>query len=117
VSRQLAKTRKAVREDVERRLAADHGFGRREIDECFASVVDDAGNLDLAEWLRDASRAEASGEGGRKKSELDRSKGETAAEGADKKAAEGADKKAAEGADKKAAEGADKADKAEGKLS
>ena len=55
VSRQLAKTRKAIRGDVERRLTEEHGFERREIDECFKSVVDDAGNLDLAEWL-DTSR-------------------------------------------------------------
>jgi len=66
VSRQLAKIRKAIREDVERRLAAEHGFGKREIDECFASLVDDAGNLNLAEWLGDE----------RKKSQVDRSMSE-----------------------------------------
>jgi RNA polymerase sigma-70 factor (ECF subfamily) len=63
VSRHLAKTRKAIREDVERRLTAEHGFTRGEIDECFASIVDDAGNLDLANWL----------DTGRKKVESDRS--------------------------------------------
>jgi len=63
VSRQLARTRKAIREDVERRLTAEHGFARGEIDECFASIVDDAGNLDLANWL----------DTGRKKVESDRS--------------------------------------------
>ena len=63
VSRQLARTRKAIREDVEKRLHEDHGFAQPEIDECFASVVDDAGNLDLGEWLDTA----------RKKPELDRS--------------------------------------------
>jgi hypothetical protein len=51
VSRQLSKTRKAIREDVERRLTDEHGFTRGEIDECFASVVNDSGNLDLASWL------------------------------------------------------------------
>jgi RNA polymerase sigma-70 factor (ECF subfamily) len=51
VSRQLAKTRKAIREDVERRLGDEKGFSKAEIDECFASVADDAGNLDLDEWL------------------------------------------------------------------
>ena len=35
VSRALAKTRKAVREDVERRLRDDRGFSKAEIDECF----------------------------------------------------------------------------------
>lgn len=63
VSRQLAKTRRVIREDVERRLTAAHGFTKSEIDECFQSIVDDSGNLDLAEWLDVA----------RKKSEADRS--------------------------------------------
>lgn len=66
VSRQLAKTRKAIREDVERRLRDDKGFAKAEIEECFASIADDAGNLDLGEWL-DA------GDGARKKSVADRS--------------------------------------------
>jgi RNA polymerase sigma-70 factor (ECF subfamily) len=66
VSRNLARVRKAIREDVERRLTAEHGFGKREIDECFQSVVDDAGNLNLSEWLGDE----------RKKSQVDRSMSE-----------------------------------------
>ena len=66
VSRQLAKTRKTIREDVERRLRDDQGFAKTEIDECFASIADDAGNLDLAEWLD-------TGETVRKKSGVDRS--------------------------------------------
>jgi RNA polymerase sigma-70 factor (ECF subfamily) len=61
VSRQLSRTRKAIREDVERRLREEKGFSKAEIDECFTSIVDDAGNLDLEEWL------------GRKKPEVDRS--------------------------------------------
>ncbi len=68
VSRQLARTRRDVREGVERRLAEDHRFSKGEIDECFASMVNDAGNLDLAEWLDDR----------RKKSPADRSNPETA---------------------------------------
>lgn len=63
VSRQLAKTRKAVRADVERRLTHEHGFSAPQIDECFESVSADAGNLDLDEWLS-------------KKSEVDRSMSE-----------------------------------------
>jgi RNA polymerase sigma-70 factor len=51
VSRHLARTRRDVRQDVERRLRHDHGFSNPEISECFASLVDDAGNLDLGEWL------------------------------------------------------------------
>jgi RNA polymerase sigma-70 factor (ECF subfamily) len=56
VSRQLAKTRKAIREEVERRLRDDKGFAKSEIEECFASIADDAGNLDLAEWLDTGAR-------------------------------------------------------------
>lgn len=51
VSRALAKTRKALREDVERRLTAEHGFSPAAIVECFESVLDDSGNLDLDDWL------------------------------------------------------------------
>ena len=51
VSRQLAKTRRAIREDVERRLREEKGFANAEIEECFTSIADDAGNLDIAEWL------------------------------------------------------------------
>ena len=69
VSRQLAKTRRAIRGEVERRLKTDHGFSPGEIDECFESVVDDAGNLDLDDWLD-------SGAGASKKSEADRSMSE-----------------------------------------
>lgn len=74
VSRQLAKTRRAIREDVERRLTAEHGFTRGEIDECFTSIVNDSGNLDLSHWLdTGGSPAEASAKAERKKAEPDRS--------------------------------------------
>jgi RNA polymerase sigma-70 factor, ECF subfamily len=63
VSRALARTRKSIREDVERRLRDDSGFSKAEITECFVSIADDTGNLDLGEWL----------DTGRKKSEPDRS--------------------------------------------
>jgi RNA polymerase sigma factor (sigma-70 family) len=49
-SRNLARTRRAIREDVERQLRQS-GMGEAEVEECFASVVDDAGSLDLAEIL------------------------------------------------------------------
>jgi RNA polymerase sigma-70 factor (ECF subfamily) len=74
VSRQVAKTRRAIRDDVERRLRADHGFADRQITECFASVVDDAGNLDINEWLG-SSPEDALAEAGGKKSALARSIG------------------------------------------
>lgn len=72
VSRQLARTRRDIRADVERRLAEERRFSKAEIEECFASVVDDSGCLDLGEWL------------GRKESAADRSTGE-ATEGAEKR--------------------------------
>ena len=75
VSRALAKTRKAIREDVERRLGDDRGFSKAEIEECFQSIADDAGNLDLDEWLGTSSRR-SPGEGGRKKSGANRSMSE-----------------------------------------
>ncbi len=73
VSRQLARTRRSIREEVERRLKTEHRFSPAEIDECFESIVDDAGLLDLGDWL-DTGRPPSSGGGdGRKKSEVDRS--------------------------------------------
>jgi RNA polymerase sigma-70 factor (ECF subfamily) len=66
VSRHLARTRKAIRQDVEARLQVELGFSAAEVDECFESLVDDAGNLDLSQWL-DTER---------KKSPVDRSKSE-----------------------------------------
>ncbi|MEO7156875.1 MAG: sigma-70 family RNA polymerase sigma factor [Vicinamibacterales bacterium] len=66
VSRQLARTRRDIRGDVEARLTAAHGLSKVEIGECFASIVDDAGNLDLGDWL----------DSQRKKSEVDRSMSE-----------------------------------------
>ena len=75
VSRQLSRIRREVREDVERRLKSAHGFSQAEVLECFASIVDDAGELDLQEWL--GARPPSPGYGAaRKKSELDRSMSE-----------------------------------------
>jgi RNA polymerase sigma-70 factor len=51
VSRQLARTRQTIRGDVERRLRQQHGLDDAALAECFQSVVDDAGSLDLAELL------------------------------------------------------------------
>lgn len=66
VSRQLARTRKSIRENVESRLKSNHGFSSAEIEECFENVVDDAGHLDLGDWL----------DTGRKNSPADRSMSE-----------------------------------------
>lgn len=50
VSRHLSRTRKALREDVEHQLR-DAGLGPGSIEEAFASVVGDAGDVDLTEML------------------------------------------------------------------
>jgi RNA polymerase sigma-70 factor (ECF subfamily) len=47
-SRHLARTRRALRADVERQLEGN-GMSEAEIQECFASLVEDPGPLDLAE--------------------------------------------------------------------
>ena len=47
VSRQLARTRRAIRQDVERRLRDDAGLNDAQIEECFASASEDAGPIDL----------------------------------------------------------------------
>jgi RNA polymerase sigma-70 factor (ECF subfamily) len=72
VSRQLARTRRAIRTDVERRLQREHGFSTAEIDECFSSLAADAGDLDLDQWFGRLPHRSL-GEGGRKKSPADRS--------------------------------------------
>ncbi|MEO8680937.1 MAG: sigma-70 family RNA polymerase sigma factor, partial [Vicinamibacterales bacterium] len=63
VSRQLARTRRAIKAEVERRLREQHRFDNRELAEGLASIVEDAGELDLEALL-----------GPRKKPEADRSK-------------------------------------------
>jgi RNA polymerase sigma-70 factor len=50
-SRHLTRTRRAIREDVERQLRNAEGMSEVEVAECLASVMDDAGTLDLAEIL------------------------------------------------------------------
>jgi RNA polymerase sigma-70 factor (ECF subfamily) len=51
VSRQLTRTRRAIREDVETRLRRDYGFDAKAIEECFASVIEDPGAMDVARLL------------------------------------------------------------------
>jgi hypothetical protein len=50
VSRQLARTRRTIREDVERQLR-DLGFSADELQAAFDSVVQDTGPIDLGEML------------------------------------------------------------------
>lgn len=64
VSRHLSRTRKALREDVEHQLS-EAGLGPAAIDECYAAVVEDSGDVDLAELLGT--------DAGRKNAALDRS--------------------------------------------
>ena len=51
VSRHLTRTRRVVREDVERRMRDDYGLGDAEIHECLVAATTDAGPLNLSEWL------------------------------------------------------------------
>jgi RNA polymerase sigma factor (sigma-70 family) len=70
VSRQLARTRRALREDVERRLREHHRLSDTQIAECFESASEDPGPLDLRNMLG----THAIDDEVRKKSETDRSK-------------------------------------------
>jgi len=65
VSRQLARTRKAIRDEVERYLRSEHGLGDAELARCFECTIDDPGPLDLGKILGRA--------GTRKDSEPERS--------------------------------------------
>jgi RNA polymerase sigma-70 factor, ECF subfamily len=67
-SRQLARTRKTIRADVERRLRDGAGLADLEVAQCFEYVAEDAGPVDLGELLGVASA--------RKKPAQDRSYGE-----------------------------------------
>jgi RNA polymerase sigma-70 factor (ECF subfamily) len=67
-SRQLTRTRAAIRAAVEEELKTE-GLTPAEIEQCFASVADDAGPLDLRELLAVAGSPEPA----RKKSASDRS--------------------------------------------
>ena len=51
VSRQLARTRRAIRADVERQLREDAGLTDAELAQCFEVASDDPGPLDLKEML------------------------------------------------------------------
>jgi RNA polymerase sigma factor (sigma-70 family) len=51
VSRQLTRTRQALRADVERQLREEAGLGGDQIAACFASVAEDPGPLDLKQVI------------------------------------------------------------------
>jgi RNA polymerase sigma factor (sigma-70 family) len=66
VSRHLKRTRRALRDDVERQLREIDGLSDESIEQCFASVTEDPGTLDVAEMLGKAPE--------RKEMPFDRSK-------------------------------------------
>ena len=55
VSRQLARTRKVIRVEVERHLRTKCGLGEAEIARCFECTIDDPGTLDVNELFRDVA--------------------------------------------------------------
>ncbi len=52
-SRQLARTRRAIRDDVEGQLREGERLSDDQIAACFASVADDPGPLDLKQVIYD----------------------------------------------------------------
>ena len=73
VSRQLARTRRTLRDELTQRLKREHGFSESDIAECVSSVSSDAGTLDLGQLLNSLSRRSPTGAGERKKEPVDRS--------------------------------------------
>src|SRR5262245_2281863 len=67
VSRHLARTRRAIREDIEQQLRTEADLSPSQIDDCFRSVAGDPGSIDLRDVLHVGPE--------RKKSSLDRSLG------------------------------------------
>jgi RNA polymerase sigma factor (sigma-70 family) len=59
-SRQLARTRRLIRDDVERQLRLEQGLTDVEVEQCFACVTEDSGPLSLQDMLETpASPADA----------------------------------------------------------
>ena len=58
VSRHLTRTRQEIREKTDEYLRRRHGLDDASIEDCFRSVTEDAGDLDLADLLGAASAAE-----------------------------------------------------------
>ena len=69
-SRQLARTRRDLRKNVERQLREESGLSDAQVTECFASASVDAGPLDLRLMLGDQVTGDSAV---RKKSAPDRS--------------------------------------------
>jgi RNA polymerase sigma-70 factor (ECF subfamily) len=62
-SRHLARTRRAIREDIERQLRAEAKMSDAEMALCFESVMEDSGSIDLAEMLEVGGPRKESGSG------------------------------------------------------
>ncbi len=62
VSRNLARTRNVVRAEAVRRLRSEYHFGDDEIAECFSSVSEDAGTLNLGDLLGERLPTDVSAE-------------------------------------------------------
>jgi RNA polymerase sigma-70 factor, ECF subfamily len=60
VSRQLAKTRRTIRAEIERYLRREGGLGDDEIGRCFELVLEDVGPLDLGGMFRKDSQSDRS---------------------------------------------------------
>ena len=60
VSRQLAKTRQALRREVERHLRDEGRLDATQIEQCFAYVLEDPGPMDLGGMLRKNSASDRS---------------------------------------------------------
>lgn len=63
VSRHLARTRRALREDIERQLRADAKMSDAEMAQCFECVMADSGSIDLGEMLEVGDERKESGSG------------------------------------------------------
>jgi RNA polymerase sigma-70 factor (ECF subfamily) len=55
VSRHLARSRRAIRDDVERQLRHDAGLSDAEIERCFECIMEDPGRLDVREMFATGS--------------------------------------------------------------
>jgi RNA polymerase sigma factor (sigma-70 family) len=51
VSRHLTRTRREIRDDVERRLGDEHGLSPEAVTECLSVAVEDAGSLEMADLV------------------------------------------------------------------
>jgi RNA polymerase sigma-70 factor (ECF subfamily) len=63
VSRHLARTRRAIREDIERQLRAEAKMSDAEMALCFESVMEDSGSIDLGKMLDVGDQRKESGLG------------------------------------------------------